>query len=164
MPPHGNCSSCESGTCHEKRTPVQEYIRANEKARSRQGGGQNPRVASDPVAQEPNGQIRSGILLSRSHPVQGSLSEDVHHGGAWPLHRQPSASRNCTSRGHPPPVAADDGQQFVSIHGMTRDAVAHGALPAALALRPHSEQAAQAGSPVGVQGVHRVTQCFQGLH
>ena len=54
--------------------------RVNAKSRSGQGGGQDPGVASNPVAQQPNGHMRTEILLNRAHPVQGGPSEDAHHG------------------------------------------------------------------------------------
>ena len=52
----------------------------NAKSRSGQAAGQDPGVASNPVAQQPNGHMRTEILLNRAHPVQGGPSEDAHHG------------------------------------------------------------------------------------
>ncbi len=47
------------------------------KSRSGQDRGQQGRVAPDLVPPQPDGSIRSAILLKRAHPVQGA-----HHGGS----------------------------------------------------------------------------------
>ena len=61
--------------------PPRARTRVNAKSRSGQGGGQDPGMTSNPVAQQADGHIRAGIPLYRAHPVQGGPAGDAHHGG-----------------------------------------------------------------------------------
>lgn len=58
-----------------------------------QGGGRDPGLASDAIAQKFDGHIRFEIPLNRLHPVQDNQAHDAHDGG-----RRPLSSRNDTSR------------------------------------------------------------------
>ena len=87
--------------------------KANAKSGSGQGGGQNPGLASDAVAQQPDGHILVGILLKRAQHVQCGPAQDAHHGGRVPrahaavvlpeLHIQGAVQAVLD-----PPVAADE--------------------------------------------------------
>ena len=54
--------------------------RVTEELPSGQNRSHQGRVALDLVLQQPDGQIRSEILLNRPYHVQDGLSENAHHG------------------------------------------------------------------------------------
>ena len=51
------------------------------KSVSRQCGSQDPGLASDAVAQQPDGHVRFEFPLNRAQHVQGGPSQDGHDGG-----------------------------------------------------------------------------------
>ena len=97
-------------------------------------------MASDFVPQQPNGYIRSEILLNRTPYVQGRPLQSARHGRGVSLahaavvlselHVQGAVQPVPAPRGHLP-VTADQFRQGRGIHGQTRNVIAHGALPAA---------------------------------
>ena len=130
-------------------------------------GSQDLGLASDAVAQQPDGHVRFEFPLTRAQDVQGSSSEDAHDGGRVSgadaavvlaeLHVQGAVQPVLDA-----PVAAHEGQQGGGIHGSAGDVVAHGALPAAPgagAFRLHADQAAQAGPGFGVRDPTRPGPC-----
>ena len=85
---------------------------------------------ADLVPQQPDGQIRSEILLNRAHHVQGGPSEDAHHGESVVPAAVPdrdlwgaTAARRCAGGGRDLPHQTTTGS------GMLTELVAEGSLP-----------------------------------
>lgn len=133
--------------------------RATEKSRSGQDRSQDPGLSADAVAQQSHGHIRFKWLLKGLNHVQGGPAQDGHDGGGVApaqaavvlaeLHVQGVVQTVLNA-----PVAADQFQQGLRIHGTAGDVVAHRALPAPAgsgALGLHPDQAAQVGLGLGVR-------------
>lgn len=124
--------------------------RANAKSGSGQGGGQDPRLASDAVSQQADGSIRFEMPLHPPYLVQGSSVQMPMTAGAFPLRIRTLSSWNSTSRVqcrpffHPGSPRRDPAGPLHQPDG--RDVVAHGVLPTTAgtgALGLHPDQAVQ---------------------
>ena len=103
--------------------------RATEKSRSGQDRSQEPGLASDAVAQQSHGHIRFKLLLKGLNHVQGGPAQDGHDGGGVApaqaavvlpeLHVQGAVQTVLNA-----PVATDEVQQGLRIHGAAGDVVA----------------------------------------
>ena len=91
-------------------------------------------MASDVVAQQPDGYIRFEISLNRPYHVQGGPAQDAHDGGSMPLAHAAVVLPELHIQGaveavlHPS-MTADQVQQGLCLHRSAGEVVAHRALP-----------------------------------
>ena len=92
--------------------------KSNAKSRSdQQGRSRDPRSASDPVAQQPDGQCRSKMLPSHPRHVQDSPAQIAHNGGGMAL-APAVCCPCCRQRTRPPfPAGVKEPEQFGSPPG-----------------------------------------------